>query len=340
MDDKGEALVLDDQTSSLVLTVETVYLFPVSSEQSGVSQNDDSPSSGEGYETPNEEPIGAEEAQLVLTGGAECKAELECVDAGMQDEDEPVCGKIKDSDIAAKSEAQKGQSETLNVSVHTHGETNESDAAAPSHVATETWNGPRPWLVNGRARYGIVPKKDSVIGSEAVALRSSSATSSLRTNRNRERVSKVRSVPQGPTIRYPWTSVRRERSSSLGNTPDKYVEEPLPTSNLECDTNSKGKNDSHTSNILQIMGDKLEEVAIHQQGHAQTELRGQKRPLSRLFPKSAEKHKQSRKGPSDENKIHSPNCKKQDIQGQYVKCSLVEFDCPLPPQKTLCEYFQ
>ncbi len=283
MAEKGERLVLDEHTGQLVFTVETVYLFPVNQDEAASAGKDeqetasrDSDSAGalikEQDATVIEPPLAGAEAGSEDTPTSDEESELQDVSSL------PDVVHSQGVDRLLKREEPEAQLKS---------EDNSSAFSTPKTRGPQSWDGPRPWVVNGKGKAEVVPVTSEMQSAPPSRIpRPATPPFNVKSP-------KARSAPQSPTGRYPWTSVLRNRRGSTGKNPKEYVEQPIPI-DFEDEEQPQGEKTE------------LPQKETKEETKLTVESKGLKRPLARLFPKS--------KGPSSVG--HGVKVSKKG-QGQY-----------------------
>ncbi len=248
-----EKLVLDERTGQLVFTVETVYLFPESGKQNQDQVMSDDPGSAA---VPVSEPLvkdsdGTDAVGIVSTDVDSAAAQSDSVTASGSDGKEAPGPALDDAKLDSVG-AQNGETDSRK------DENGSSAYSTPKTRGPQAWSGPRPWVVNGRGKTEVLPgNRDGPHHSPGHR----PATPPLNAKSPR-----VRSAPQSPRGRYPWTSVLRHRSGSTGKKHKEYVEQPIP---IDFEDDEAGKPKEEPGKDRTSAGPRL----------------GLKRPLARLFPK-------------------------------------------------------
>ena len=250
MAESGENIVLDENTGQLVFTVETVYLFP------------------ETAKSENKPSLADDKTQNVIE---DKKTTTDVIvtsqDVGSVDD---KASSDKDSGLVDVKSLPDVQQDTLdsddkeNLNTLSKSEASSSAYSTPKTRGPSSWAGPRPWMVSGKEKSEVLPlnKESKVPQSAPLAGRPATPPVNVKSPR-------IRSAPQSPTGRYPWTSVLRNRSGSTGKSPREYIEKPIPIDFEDDSDDDKDKREPKKENVRKET----------------CSARGFKRPLVRLFPK-------------------------------------------------------
>ena len=250
MADKDGKLVLDEKTGQLVFTVETVYLFPE------LVKKEDSPSKTDvNVENIDEDKKDSHEIDAF-------PLEAESIDDKASSDKDSGLMDVKS--LPDGQEESQESDEKENVNTLSKSEANSSPYSTPKIRGPNSWAGPRPWMVTGKGESEVLPlhRKGIIPHSEPVGARPRTLPINVKSP-------KIRSAPQSPTGRYPWTSVLRNRSDSTGKSPRDDIEKQIPIS-------FEDEGDEHQRKS-QTTKDPVDVDTKSGKGH--------KRPLVRLFPK-------------------------------------------------------
>ena len=250
MADKDGKLVLDEKTGQLVFTVETVYLFPE------LVKKEDSPSKTDvNVENTDEDKKDSHEIDAF-------PLEAESIDDKASSDKDSGLMDVKS--LPDGQEESQESDEKENVNTLSKSEANSSPYSTPKIRGPNSWAGPRPWMVTGKGESEVLPlhRKGIIPHSEPVGGRPRTPPINVKSP-------KIRSAPQSPTGRYPWTSVLRNRSDSTGKSPRDYIEKQIPI-NFEDEGDENQRKSQTTKDPMDV---------DTKPG------RGHKRPLVRLFPK-------------------------------------------------------
>ena len=250
MADQNGKLVLDEKTGKLVFTVETVYLFPEPVKQ------EDSPSKTDvTAESTNGDKRDSHEIDVD-------RPEADSIDDKALSDKDSVLMDVKS--LPDGQEELQESDEKENVNTISKSEANSSAYSTPKTRGPNSWAGPRPWMVTGKRESEVLP-----LHRRGIVPHSEFAGDRPRTPPINVKSPKIRSAPQSPTGRYPWTSVLRNRSDSTGKSPRDYIEKQIPI-NFEDDGDEVQRKSHETRDPLDV--DRKPD-------------RAHKRPLVRLFPK-------------------------------------------------------
>ena len=251
MADETGKLVLDEKTGKLVFTVETVYLFPEP------VKREDSPSKTDvSVESTNEDKRDSHEIDAF-------RLEAESIDDKASSDKDSGLMDVKS--LPDKQDEFQESDEKENVNTLSKSEANSSAYSTPKTRGPNSWSGPRPWMVTGKRESEVLP-----LHRRGIVPHGELAGDRPRTPPINVKSPKIRSAPQSPTGRYPWTSVLRNRSDSTGKSSHDYTEKRIPI-NFE----DEGDGDQRKSRATR---DPLD-VDSRKPGRAH------KKPLVRLFPK-------------------------------------------------------